>query len=192
MNRENNYYNENIRDSHWIGKVVDNEDPMSDGRCKVKVFGKFDKLPTEAIPWATPMNRNLPGAHVVPRKDDIVAVRFDNGDIYHPEYWFQIDQNKDLKNEVLESSSQPYNVISIVYDRERELRIWKDPVKGLFIDADGEIHLGEQATENLVLGNTFMRFFNRHTHVGNLGAPTSPPNPEQMTNAQLSNTKFTE
>jgi hypothetical protein len=31
------------------------------------------------------------------RVGDIVAVRFDNGNIYHPEYWFQVDQNGGLK-----------------------------------------------------------------------------------------------
>ena len=192
-----NFYNENIRDSHWIGEVVDIEDPLKEGRCKVKVFGKFDKLPTEAIPWATPMNRNFPGSHAPPRKGDIVAVRFDNGDIYHPEYWFEVDQDPKLKNDVLNTSSEPHNVISIVYDKDRELRIWKDPEKGLVIDSNGDIYLGEEATERLVLGDTFMQFFNRHTHVGNLGAPTSPPNPEQMTPQQLSGfqhgrTKYTE
>jgi len=27
----------------------------------------------------------------------------------------------------------------------------------------------------VVLGDTFMKLFNKHTHIGNLGAPTSPP-----------------
>lgn len=194
---ENSLYKDEVRDTHWIGEVVEIQDPLNEGRCKVKVFGKFDKLPTEAIPWATPMNRELPGAHAVPRVGDVVGIRFDNGNIYHPEYWFEVDQDPKLKDEVLSKSGQPFNVISIVYDRDRELRIWKDPEKGLIIDSDGDIYLGEDATERLVLGDTFMQFFNRHTHVGNLGAPTSPPNPEQMTPKQLSGfqhgrTKFTE
>ena len=90
-------YKDNIRDTHWLGEVVDNQDPSNNGRCRVKVYGKSDQLPNEAIPWATPMNRDQVGAHSVPRIGDIVAVRFDNGNIYHPEYWFQINQNTDLK-----------------------------------------------------------------------------------------------
>ena len=124
---------DNIRDTHWIGEVVDNEDPLLNGRCKVKVFGKFDLLPAESIPWASPMNRDLPGSHAVPRVGDVVAVRFDNGNIYHPEYWFQVDQNSDLKSDVLEISESPQDVISIVYDAERNLRVYYSVEDGLVI-----------------------------------------------------------
>ena len=124
---------DNARDGHWIGEVVINEDPLNDGRCRVKVFGKFDLLPDEAIPWATPQNRETPGAHAVPRVGDIVAVRFDNGNIYHPEYWFQVDQNVELKEDILNNSDAPYDVISLVYDAERNLRIYHSPEDGLVI-----------------------------------------------------------
>jgi hypothetical protein len=124
-------YKDNIRDSHWIGEVVDNADPSNLGRCRVKVFGKFDQLPNEAIPWATPMNRDQVGAHSVPRVGDIVAIRFDNGNIYHPEYWFQVNQNTDLKSEVLDNSSAAQNVVSLVYDAERNVRIFWSPEDGL-------------------------------------------------------------
>jgi len=124
-------YKDNIRDSHWIGEVVDNADPSNLGRCRVKVFGKFDQLPNEAIPWATPMNRDHVGSQSVPRIGDVVAVRFDNGNIYHPEYWFQVDQNRDLKNEVLDGSSAAQDVVSLVYDAERNVRIFWSPEDGL-------------------------------------------------------------
>ena len=123
--------NDNIRDAHWLGEVVDNQDPLSNGRCKVKVFGKFDTIPVEAIPWASPMNRMTPGHHVVPRVGDIVGIRFDNGDIYHPEYLFQVNQNADLKTDVLQNSERPYDVISLVYDAERNVRIYWSPEDGL-------------------------------------------------------------
>ena len=122
---------DNLRETHWIGEVVNNEDPLLNGRCRVKVFGKFDLLPDDAIPWASPMTRDLPGSHVVPRVGDVVAVRFDNGNIYHPEYWFQINQNDSLKSEVLENSAAPQNVISIVYDEERNIRVYYSPEDGL-------------------------------------------------------------
>ena len=124
-------YVDNIRDSHWIGEVVNNEDPSNLGRCQVKVFGKFDQLPTEVIPWATPMNRDHVGAQSVPRVGDIVAIRFDNGNIYHPEYWFQVNQNTDLKTEVLDNSSAAQDVVSLVYDAERNVRIFWSPEDGL-------------------------------------------------------------
>ena len=124
-------YKDNIRDTHWLGEVIENQDPSNNGRCRIKVYGKFDQLPNEAIPWATPMNRDQVGAHSVPRIGDIVAVRFDNGNIYHPEYWFQVNQNKDLKTEVLDNSSAPQDVVSLVYDAERNVRIFWSPEDGL-------------------------------------------------------------
>jgi hypothetical protein len=175
---------DDLRATSWIGEVLENQDPENLGRCKIKVFGKFDLLEAADIPWAFPSNRMLPGAHAVPNKGDIVAVRFDNGNIYMPEYHYQIDQNKDLKEEVLDNSSEPHNVVSLVYDKDKNLKIYWEPSKGLVIETDGPILLGENATEKLVLGDAFMQLFNNHTHIGNLGAPTSPPNPLLMNEAQ--------
>ena len=42
----------NSENSHYLGVVVDNDDPEFRGRAKVKVFGVFDDLETEQIPWA--------------------------------------------------------------------------------------------------------------------------------------------
>jgi hypothetical protein len=124
---------DNIRETHWIGEVVDNADPKFLGRCRIKVFGKFDKLPNDSIPWATPMNRDFIGAHHIPNVGTIVAVRFDNGNIYHPEYWFQINQSKSLKTDVLEASSAAHDVVSLVYDEVRNIRIYHSPEDGLVI-----------------------------------------------------------
>lgn len=129
----NELYRDNLRDTHWLGEVMVNEDPLLKGRCRVKVFGKFDLIPDESIPWATPMNRDAAGSHKVPRVGDIVSVRFDNGNIYHPEYWFQVDQDEDLKRDILETSDSPHDVISLVYDAERNLRIYHSPEDGLVI-----------------------------------------------------------
>jgi hypothetical protein len=124
---------DNIRETHWIGEVVDNADPKFLGRCRVKVYGKFDKLPNDAIPWATPMNRDFVGSHNVPNIGTVVAVRFDNGNIYHPEYWFQINQNKALKADVLEASGAAHDVVSLIYDEVRNIRIYHSPEDGLVI-----------------------------------------------------------
>jgi Type VI secretion system/phage-baseplate injector OB domain len=43
------------------------------------------------------------------------------------------------------------------------------------IDHTDSIELGAGAVEKLVLGDSFLTLFNTHTHLGNLGAPTSPP-----------------
>jgi len=50
------------------------------------------------------------------------------------------------------------------------------------VTATGETHinsprikLGEAAAEAVIKGDTFAGIFDAHTHIGNLGAPTSPP-----------------
>ncbi len=46
---------------------------------------------------------------------------------------------------------------------------------GSVIINSNNIKLGEQAVESIIKGTTFQAYFNSHTHIGNLGAPTSPP-----------------
>ena len=53
------------------------------------------------------------------------------------------------------------------------------------INHSSSIELGEGATEKIVLGDKMTALFNSHTHVGNLGAPTSPPT-KPMTPNELS------
>ena len=128
---------EDLNNTNWLGEVVDNIDPKKLGRCKIKVFGKFDQLPNDAIPWATSMTRNQVGAHAIPNIGSIVAVRFDNNNLYHPEYWFQINQDQALKEDILDNSDAAENVTSLVYDEIRNLRIYHSPEDGLVI-AKGE------------------------------------------------------
>ena len=45
----------------------------------------------------------------------------------------------------------------------------------MVVNHASSIELGQGATEPLVLGDLMTTLFNSHTHVGNLGAPTSPP-----------------
>jgi hypothetical protein len=196
----------------WLGEVVDIEDPQKIGRIKVKVYGKFDELPTEDIPWAYPGNNQTGGSKSgggffsVPKLGSIVSVKFDAGNIYHPEYFFVQKISDEVKEEI--SGSYP-NAHVIVYDTitEGSLKIFFTEKKGLMLDYKGtqinikpdknidittttdinvkcnnmivdqatSIELGKGAQELAILGNSFLTLFNSHTHIGNLGAPTSPP-----------------
>lgn len=61
-----------------------------------------------------------------------------------------------------------------------------EDVLEVFKDGTGvHVHLGENAIESIVLGDSFMTLFNAHTHSSAVG-PTGPPMP-LMTAAQLSN-----
>ena len=231
----------------FIGRVVDNEDPFFEGRCKVMVYGvheveepvygpgnkptgQYQKLeiPKEALPWSHPYNRKMfaggnggCGDISVPKVDTIVRVQFAEGDIFSPEYTSIQTINADVVAEIQDSY---VNSHVLAFDVDEKVKIFYTPSKGLtlfhkdsqiiinpdssitiehaggdsiieligstinivatndvkvsapkaVIDADS-IELGEGAAEALIKGNTFQALFNSHTHIGNLGAPTSPP-----------------
>ena len=185
---------------------------------------------------------------------DLLTGKFDQGNIYHPEYFFNQKISDDVKTEI--EGSYP-NAHVIIYDTvtDGKLKIFFTEKKGLMLDYketqinikpdksidihtasgkskielldDGKlnvthasditikcdtkisitsknettikcdkliidhastIELGKGATEKVVLGNKFMTLFNSHTHIGNLGAPTSPPI-APMTAGELSQKK---
>ncbi len=79
------------KNKYYIGKVIYNEDPTFTGRCKVRVFGLFDGLDDDFIPWFAPVNSGIfstkgGGSISVPKIDDIVRVKFSNNDLYSGEY----------------------------------------------------------------------------------------------------------
>ena len=105
---------------NWIGEVVDNADPLKNGRCKIKVYGRFDNIPKDSIPWASPMNRLLGGQHTIPSIGDIVEVTFDNDNIYMPLYTSQVNQNKNLKDKVINKEEDSSKVTSFSFDVNRK------------------------------------------------------------------------
>ena len=112
-----------LRQFDWLGEVVDIEDPLKDGRVKIKVFGKFDELETELIPWATPYTTFTGGSETgsgffsPPKLNSIVGVKFDNDNIYEPIYYNHVHLSDDLKTE-LDSSYE--NAFSLIYDTVTE------------------------------------------------------------------------
>lgn len=130
---------DDLRNTSWLGEVVDIEDPQKIGRIKVKVFGKFDELETDAIPWAYPGNNISAGSadggsfFSVPKKGSIVSIKFDNGNIYYPEYFFNQHLSQDARKEIENSYT---NAHIIVYDTVTEgaLKIFFTEEKGLMID----------------------------------------------------------
>jgi hypothetical protein len=240
-------YKDDLVGTSWVGEVVDIEDPQKIGRVRVKVYGKFDDIPTESIPWAYPGNNQTGGSDSgggffsVPKLGSLVSIKFDNGNIYHPEYFFNQKISDETKEEI--SNSYP-NAHVLIYDTVTEefVKVFFTEEKGLMfdykktqinikpdksidihtesnnskilieddgkltvyhkgemkidcdanvnltskkdvkvkctnltIDHSASIKLGAAASELAVLGNQMMTLFNTHTHVGNLGAPTSPP-----------------
>lgn len=265
-----NLINDDLKSSSYLGKVIDNNDPEFEGKVKIRVFGKFDDISDEDIPWARPLNKFTGGSksgagfHSVPKVDCVVGIKFDNGDIHEPEYFYIQHISDELKAEIQGSYK---NAHALLYDTETDgsVKVFFTEAKGLMLDykqsqinikpdksiviqtasknsiieilddgtmnitqnnninikcnadakvdisgkADvttggvttlkcsklivnhsGKIELGAGAFEKVVLGNSFMTLFNAHTHIGNAGAPTSPPI-TPMTTSQLSQKNVT-
>lgn len=148
MINQNNSYKDDLLSTTWIGEVVDIEDPLLIGRIKVNVYGKFDTIPIEDIPWAYPGNNNTGGSSSgggffsVPKLGSIVSVKFDNGNLYHPEYFFNQKISEETKAEI-EGSYQ--NAHSIIYDTESNpgpIKLFFTEEKGLMLDYnDSQINI---------------------------------------------------
>jgi hypothetical protein len=95
--------NDSLNDGRFVGKVVDNNDPDKQGRCKVRVFSVFDdSIQDSDLPWALPeftFVGSLVGSFIVPPVDAIVRVKFDNGDIYRPIYMTKVVDANNLPSD---------------------------------------------------------------------------------------------
>jgi hypothetical protein len=205
-------------DKQFLGVVVAVDDPRKEGRARVRVETIYDDLEVNDIPWAYPKSKSMifgkegkAGAISIPKIGSIVAVRFDNGNPYSPEYFAIHELAQDIKDEL---NSEYEGSHFVLYDGDQELKVWFSVTKGLTLvvkDAsinikqnlitlkvgDGKdtgkvvidapnIELGAGAAQSLIKGEAFMNFFNAHTHTGPVGPPAAP-----MTSAQLSMTSKT-
>lgn len=200
----------------YLGQIVDIDDPRKSGRARIRVFGLFDGLEHEDIPWASQISgvsfgRGGAGTISIPKLGSIVVVQFDGQNYYKMNYYGEKDYAQDMLDEIADSYE---GAQVIMYDTEAEpgsLTLFYTKKKGAvfslgdakiqFDTQDGgqlrviiemgedqirmennkvivnsnNIELGEAAAQALIKGNTFQAYFNSHTHIGNLGAPTSPP-----------------
>ena len=153
---------DNLKTMRFIGVVEDNNDPLFKGRCKVRVFGKFDLLTVDELPWSVP---SLPivfakdgggGSLSVPKKDSIVEIEFDNGNLYAPKYVAAKEVSKDV-TEIIQGSYQDAHVL--LADKGEDLKVFYTKntgfqiyLKGSFmtIANDGTITLEHKETSSLI------------------------------------------
>jgi hypothetical protein len=126
----------------FLGEVVDVTDPLREGRCKIKVFSIFDTLPVEDIPWATQSQKPAffgqdakAGSISIPKKGAIVNVRFNNGDLYSPEYEQVQEIGDDIKEELKKSTDYEYEGAHyILFDGDEQIKFWFNKGKGLTLE----------------------------------------------------------
>lgn len=177
---------------HYFGRVINNFDDENKGRIKVMIYDLGWDTPDLAC-LANP--RQMHGISV-PAVGEWVEIYFINGDSGNPVY---IGIAMELQGQLPTKYQFGKHVIfempnkneGITFD-ENMLKMEIDPTE-LDINTKSDINIDSlagditflQGTEKAVLGNklitwltTFINtIFNLHTHLGNLGAPTSAPTP---------------
>ena len=120
----------------WIGIVVNVNDPTFSGRCQVRVFGLFDGIIDNHLPWAVPINSTIfandgAGSISIPKPGQFVRIQFNNGDQYAPEY--TAIQNIDtelierIKNDYQGTHVllfDPLEELAIIYQKQSGIQIY--------------------------------------------------------------------
>ena len=122
---------DNLTGTQWVGVIEDNQDPLFQGRCKIRIYGKFDgrvdpenpdsdfNIPTSGLPWVRPANLFMGGSgtgagnFTVPKIGNQVYISFDNGNLYSPIYHHNIYQSDEVIAEIKASYA---NAHVLMYD----------------------------------------------------------------------------
>ena len=134
-----------------LGEIVDINDPLKQGRARVRVFGFFEDLEIEDIPWAeqiSGLSFSSPrgnGNISVPRLGAVVNVQFDGSNYYKVLYEFEKETSPDLLAEIADSYE---GAQSLIYDTDAQpgpLKIFYTRKKGLTISlGDAKVQLDTQ------------------------------------------------
>ena len=139
-----------------LGEIVDINDPLKQGRARIRVFGFFDDLEIEDIPWAEQISglsfssARGNGNISIPRVGAIVNVQFDGSNYYKCFYEFEKESSSALLEEIADSYE---GAQSIWYDVEAEpgtLKLFYTKKKGMVLSlGDAKIQLDTQDGGNL-------------------------------------------
>lgn len=136
MNLEDKFYEDDLSTTEFLGEIIEVNDPEILGRCKIRVFGKFDELDNDSLPWAFPLRElsfsgtDGSGSFSAPKKGTIVKVKFNNGNLYFPEYYGIQNLNPELQEELKKSYPNSH---SLVWDNDENLKIYYTQSQGLII-----------------------------------------------------------
>lgn len=88
----------------YIGKVVNNNDPLKLGRCRIRIYNLFeDTIPDSDLPWALPAQPIIEGSFCIPIIGSLVYVRFQHGDLYTPVYTSKVSQKNKVPSKALKN-----------------------------------------------------------------------------------------
>jgi hypothetical protein len=138
----------------YLGVIVDIADPLKQGRARVRVFGIFDGIPVEDLPWAEPGTAceyfgggGGGGAVSIPRVGAVVYCSFE-GENYYKLYFDTIKEFcPELIDEMNEENSYE-GFHSMIYDTEAQpgaLKLFYSRKKGLVFElGDAKVQLDTQ------------------------------------------------
>jgi hypothetical protein len=148
----------------YIGEVVDNNDPLKEFRCKIRVYGLMDKLKDDELIWFYPDNNAFFsggnskgfGSGSVPKVGSKVKVKFLNNDIYSGVYYSIENINESLRNEIADDY---LNTHVLLYDEEQQLKVIYQPNRGfeiylkeshILINPDSSITIEHKGTSSII------------------------------------------
>jgi uncharacterized protein involved in type VI secretion and phage assembly len=141
-------------DKFYRGVVVDNNDPSEYGRIKINVFGVFDGIATEHIPWAKPATALFRGAGVgygffdVPEEGSYVWCFFEVGDIYQPVFFaaapdgvhgLPSERTTNYPNRVVWKTKNDITIY--IDDTDKEIKVSHPSGTYIKIDTSGNIEI---------------------------------------------------
>ena len=131
-----------------LGEIVDINDPLKQGRARVRVFGFFEDLEIEDIPWAEQSyalsfsSARGSGNITIPRLGSVVNVYFDGSNYYKIYYGTEMETSPELLAEIADSYE---GAQSLIYDTDAQpgpLKIFYTRKKGLTISlGDAKVQL---------------------------------------------------
>lgn len=136
----------NLNDSEYLGVVVNPDDPLRRARCKIRVFEAFEGISDEDLPWAMPRERSIfaggkskgAGNTSYPKKETIVKVRFNNGELYAPEYW-GIETPNEKMTDLIKADVDYVNHHVLCFDEDERLSVHYTPDQGFWIYHKGSL-----------------------------------------------------
>ncbi len=114
----------------YLGQVVDNRDPLYQGRARIKVFGIFDDIPDEDLPWAEQIaglsfGGSFGGGNItIPRIGSVVGVHFEQNNYYKMNFQYIKEISKDLQEELKQENSYE-GTHSLIYDSDAQPGVLK-------------------------------------------------------------------
>lgn len=105
---------------NYRGEVIRRDDPLKAGRVKINIFGVYDDIPEDAIPWAIYADPEMGGTSevgsvIIPEMGAHVWCFFEGGDHHYPVFWAGAPAMKDgvsdLPSESRESGEYPANKV---------------------------------------------------------------------------------